>query len=190
LGYVGADRRLLVANAAAARWLGASAAALRGRHVREVLGERNYEQVRPSIDAVLSGRPQTFECAFTIRGVLHHAQASLTPHMSRGQVVGFYVSVAEHGVTSKASALSRSPQAREVGEIQGVLIEGLTNRELRVLELLPTYRSTTDIAEALHVSVNTVKTHVKAIYRKLGVNSRREAIARGIAADLLPDHLS
>jgi LuxR family transcriptional regulator, maltose regulon positive regulatory protein len=51
-------------------------------------------------------------------------------------------------------------------------------REREVLRLLPTLLSSAEIAGELFVSVNTVKTHVKSIYRKLEVSSRREAVAR------------
>jgi LuxR family maltose regulon positive regulatory protein len=53
----------------------------------------------------------------------------------------------------------------------------LTERERAVLILLPTQRSFEEIAVDLMVSHSTVKTHVRAIYGKFGVNSRREAVA-------------
>ncbi|MEU0796773.1 LuxR C-terminal-related transcriptional regulator [Amycolatopsis sp. NPDC005961] len=53
----------------------------------------------------------------------------------------------------------------------------LTERERSVLRLLPTQRSIDEIAEDLTVSPNTVKTHVRGIYTKLDVRSRREAVA-------------
>ena len=59
------------------------------------------------------------------------------------------------------------------------LAEPLSDRERDVLRLLPTLLRTPDIAGELFVSVNTVKTHVKSIYRKLDVSSRRDAVARG-----------
>lgn len=52
----------------------------------------------------------------------------------------------------------------------------LTPRELELLAELPSMRTTEEIAESLLVSVNTVKTHLRGIYQKLGVNSRRHAI--------------
>ena len=58
------------------------------------------------------------------------------------------------------------------------LLEPLSERERDVLRLLPTLLPNTEIAGELFVSVNTVKTHVKSIYRKLEVSSRREAVAR------------
>lgn len=53
----------------------------------------------------------------------------------------------------------------------------LTRREYAVLRLLPTLRSFAEIADDLMVSVNTVKTHVRAIYAKLGASKRRDAVA-------------
>ena len=54
----------------------------------------------------------------------------------------------------------------------------LTPREGDVLELLQAGRSNAEIAETLHVSVETVRTHARRIYRKLGVSTRRELRAR------------
>lgn len=52
----------------------------------------------------------------------------------------------------------------------------LTRRELQVLSLLPGMRSLEEISGDLSVSLNTVKTHVRAIYSKLGATSRRQAV--------------
>jgi ATP/maltotriose-dependent transcriptional regulator MalT len=56
--------------------------------------------------------------------------------------------------------------------------EALSERELRVLRLIAAGRSNQEIAGALLVSVNTVKTHIKRIYAKLQVNSRVGAVER------------
>jgi LuxR family maltose regulon positive regulatory protein len=58
------------------------------------------------------------------------------------------------------------------------LLEPLTQAELRVLELAPTCLSIEDIGRTLSVSKNTIKTHLKAIYAKLAVASRSEAVDR------------
>nr|WP_301539062.1 helix-turn-helix transcriptional regulator [Nocardioides sp. zg-1230] len=60
----------------------------------------------------------------------------------------------------------------------------LTEREGQVLQLLAQMNSTEEIAAALYVSTNTVKTHLKGIFGKLGVNRRVDAVRRGRALDL------
>ncbi|NUP03874.1 MAG: AAA family ATPase [Nonomuraea sp.] len=81
-------------------------------------------------------------------------------------VVGRYLARAEsrHGLTGATA--SRPP----------ALTEQLTERELAVLRHLPTTMSLRDIASELYVSLNTVKTHCRAIYRKLGVGDRKAAV--------------
>ncbi len=61
----------------------------------------------------------------------------------------------------------------------------LTERELTILRMLGTQLSQREISRELYVSVNTVKTHSRAIYRKLGVSSRREAVRRAEEMDLI-----
>ena len=61
----------------------------------------------------------------------------------------------------------------------------LTAREQTVLGLLPTGLSAREIADELGISRDTVKTHTKRIYQKLGVASRRSAVARGRELGLL-----
>jgi LuxR family maltose regulon positive regulatory protein len=64
-------------------------------------------------------------------------------------------------------------------------LEPLTERERAVLDYLPTMMSNAEIAQQLLVSVNTVKTHLKAVYRKLGVERRRDAVIRARQLELL-----
>ena len=66
------------------------------------------------------------------------------------------------------------------------LIEPLSARELDVLRLLGTDLNGPGIARELFVSLNTVRTHTKNIYAKLGVNSRRAAVGRAAEIGLLP----
>ncbi len=64
--------------------------------------------------------------------------------------------------------------------------EPLSPAELAVLRLLPR-RTVREMAEALHLSANTIKSHIRAIYRKLGVNTREDAVARAVALGLLDE---
>ncbi len=58
----------------------------------------------------------------------------------------------------------------------GVLIEGLTDRELSILRLLPGSATQREIGAALFLSINTVKAYNKSLYRKLGVGGRQDAV--------------
>ena len=66
---------------------------------------------------------------------------------------------------------------------QSSLVDPLSERELTILRHLAGPQDSREIADSLYLSVNTVRTHVKAIYRKLGVGSRTDAVAR--ARDLV-----
>jgi len=59
------------------------------------------------------------------------------------------------------------------------LAEPLTEREVAVLRLLDSSLSLREIGQELYVSANTVKTHTQAIYRKLGVSTRHDAVEQG-----------
>ena len=66
-----------------------------------------------------------------------------------------------------------------------LLVEHLTERELVVLHYLPTMLKAGEIAADLFVSVNTVKAHLRSMYRKLAVSNRREAVEKARAIGLL-----
>jgi LuxR family maltose regulon positive regulatory protein len=65
------------------------------------------------------------------------------------------------------------------------VVESLTERELEVLRLLAAGRSNADMAAELFVEQSTVKTHLIHLYRKLGVHSRTQTVARARALGLL-----
>lgn len=69
--------------------------------------------------------------------------------------------------------------------VSALLSEPLTQQELRVLGMLARGRTNPEIAAALVVSINTVKTQVQSIYRKLNVKSRWEASEAAHRLDLL-----
>ena len=80
----------------------------------------------------------------------------------------------------RAAGGSASP-ARGVGR----LAEPLTERETAILALLPSPLSQREIAATLYVSHNTLKTHLRAIYQKLGVSGREEAVAVATSRELI-----
>ena len=79
---------------------------------------------------------------------------------------------------SRAEPLATRPAAP-------VIVEQLSGREREVLSLLSGMLSTAEVASELYISVNTVKTHLKSIYRKLAATHRGEAVRRARQLELL-----
>jgi LuxR family maltose regulon positive regulatory protein len=73
---------------------------------------------------------------------------------------------------------TRAAQIRNQKSAIQNLMEPLSDRELEVLRLLVAGQSYDEIAQALVISLNTVKTHVKNVYGKLEASNRKEAIAK------------
>ena len=103
------------------------------------------------------------------------------PFVQAGEEVGELL--AEHPEGDESFAARVRAAHRTAGE--PLANARLTDRELAVLELLPSLMSSDDIAAALSVSRSTVKTHVQTIYTKLGVQSRRSAVQTARARGLL-----
>jgi DNA-binding NarL/FixJ family response regulator len=71
------------------------------------------------------------------------------------------------------------------GRISGKDPHALSDRELEVLQEISHGKSTREVAELIHVSEDTVKTYLKAVYRKLGVHDRTEAVAEAFRRGLV-----
>jgi LuxR family maltose regulon positive regulatory protein len=83
------------------------------------------------------------------------------------------------------AAYLRALRDRLEGEAPQALSDPLNERELTVLRFLPTNLSAAEIGNELFLSVNTVKTHMRKLYAKLGAHTRAEAVERGRALGLL-----
>src|SRR5439155_5212555 len=140
--------------------LAVAAAATDGEGDRVVaarLAERALELAEP--DGL---RLAIADAAPAIEPVLAHLLRYGTAHRS---LIGEVLELVESGAT-------------ELGCAPSPLREGLSARELAVLRYLPTMLTSQEIAGELFVSLNTVKSHLKNIYRKLDADGRREAVRR------------
>jgi LuxR family transcriptional regulator, maltose regulon positive regulatory protein len=144
----------LVAATVASRRLGANREA--ARSLEQALGlAEPHRAYRPFLDW---------------GGDVHSAIAILVAPAS--PAAGFAARVREHLISRP---LVKPPDAAPGGRDA----PALTASELAVLRLLRSHMTNQEIADALYLSVNTVKTHLRAVYHKLGVSSRREAVDRG-----------
>ena len=105
------------------------------------------------------------------RALLAEASRALSRDPARGRLRGWI------------DELWAQVEAFTVTELVGP--SSLTTAELRVLALMPTHLSFREMGRRLHVSANTIKTHAHAVYRKLDVCSRSEAVVRARSTGLL-----
>lgn len=106
------------------------------------------------------------EMASALQAVLSEARAEPLASYVRTLLYAFASQQAEQNGSNPTSASSSTPV---------MPFEPLSAQERRVLRLLAAGRSNPEIAQELVVSINTVKTQAQSIYRKLNVNSRKEA---------------
>ncbi|GHO47577.1 LuxR C-terminal-related transcriptional regulator [Ktedonospora formicarum] len=122
--------------------------------------------------ALMLAQPEGYVRIFVDEGA---AMAHLLEAAAKEGIATNYVSQL---LVALGSAENRTP-------IKQGLIDPLSQRELNVLRLLATDLNGPQIADELVVSLNTVRTHTKNIYSKLGVNNRRAAVHRAEELDLL-----
>jgi LuxR family transcriptional regulator, maltose regulon positive regulatory protein len=111
----------------------------------------------------------------TLLGRLIRTQQVAVP----GDYVGRLVRAFQHDIAGPAS------DERSTAAIVPGLVTGLSDRELEVLHLLAAGRQNQDIADELHMALNTVKKHATHIFDKLGATNRTEATARAREFGLL-----
>jgi DNA-binding CsgD family transcriptional regulator len=86
-------------------------------------------------------------------------------------------------VIKEVPVLAHQPFSRDTAKVQEL---GITPRELEILEHIAQGLSNREIAEALFVSENTVKTHSSRLFDKLSVSRRTQAVQVGKALQLIP----
>lgn len=114
------------------------------------------------------------------RGRLHEAQESL--EAARLELAGLDDS---GRLPELAAGVVEELELTSSRAEHGEMLESPSEAELAVLRLLASELSAREIGSRLFLSANTVRTHTRAIYRKLGVNSRADAVARATALEIL-----
>jgi DNA-binding NarL/FixJ family response regulator len=131
---------------------------------------------------LLSDQPQSVR---TLTSLPLRAWGLLPPDVGEEELLAAVLAVHE-GLLAAAPALMQ-PLLGPVTQIDGSeeLIEDLTQREGEVLQLLAQGMANKQIAQRLTISEHTVKFHVSAIYAKLSVTNRTEAVRRGARLGLI-----
>ena len=195
--------RILVSNDAAERLLGHSAESLAGRVFHDVLDARdvfgNHALAAAAVHRMVRrGEPvRAFELdVSTASGSRVRLRVSvipvLGPESSRYRLVYHLMPRWQRGRAEEAlDLLLKSlgdagwPAVAAEGEGDRSAAPLLTRREREVLQQLASGKHTAAIAASLHVSVHTVRSHSRNIFRKLGVHSRAEAVSVAFHRGLL-----
>jgi LuxR family maltose regulon positive regulatory protein len=135
------------------------------------------------LDALRLGEPERAISCFVEEGpVVAEALAKMLAREQLKTVNPDYVKeiLAAFASARKAAAqgIESTPKHEPAGDPQEQIIETLTDRELEVLHLISEGLKYEEIGDRLYISLNTVRTHVKAIYGKLNVNNRTKAIEK------------
>jgi LuxR family transcriptional regulator, maltose regulon positive regulatory protein len=119
--------------------------------------------------------------------VLHPAPELLRRHARRGTAHAALIAEILDLMSPGGMAGGQPPMTR--GGLGGIVAprvtEPLSGSEARVLRFLPTNLSAPEISGQLSVSVNTVRTHMRHVYEKLGAHSRTEAVEQARTLGLL-----
>ncbi len=158
-------------------------------HLVEIYLERRYISLaietlllRARLNAAFGNKP----------GSLADVSAALDLAEPEGYISDFVIEGAPVADALSVLAQKEAPGSERISFIRDILgafpvmpvslgqvesmVESLTARELEVLRLIATGKTYAEIAGVLVVSINTVRTHVKAIYSKLGENNRSGAV--------------
>lgn len=129
IGYLHADGRLAYVNNRYEAWFGAPRDKLNGSTLRELVGEKDYEDIKPRIRQVLKGEPVAFEASTVRDEHTHQLQVEYLPHLSRSkEVLGFFSVVQD--VTKRKGLEAQLLQAQKmeaVGQLTGGIAHDFNN---------------------------------------------------------------
>jgi LuxR family maltose regulon positive regulatory protein len=123
--------------------------------------------------ALRLGEPERLRLAFVMEGAWLRRVLRADPDLAN-----VHRDLLESDLAGPAKEPAAQPGLSAAPPAAPVLLEPLSNREREVLRRAAEMLDTTEIASALFISVNTVKSHLKSIYRKLAVTHRGEAVRR------------
>jgi LuxR family maltose regulon positive regulatory protein len=132
------------------------------------------------VRALRSGQPLDFAL-----GLIHQARVLRAAGRPEAASAAIAEATATIDSCSHPGTLRRRLGALDRASPARLREQDLSRRELVVLRMLKGPLSERDIGRELYLSHNTIHSHTKAIYRKLGVSSRRQAVQRGVALGLL-----
>lgn len=159
------------------------AAAEAGNRKGSVLEVAGVQAIARHVAGDADGALESLERAFAIAEPEGYVRVFLDEGPAMTQLLRLAAKRVATGYA--ATLLGAAAPVRDARPASTALVEPLSERELEVLRLLRSELSGPDMARELVVSLNTLRTHTKNIYAKLGVTSRLAALRRAEELDLL-----
>jgi LuxR family maltose regulon positive regulatory protein len=162
--------------------------------VQAMLGDKAVASTTLATARRLAGISAGIAPWFAVIGRLVQARTAIL--LGDGATARLLISEAREHMTPDLQASSASDSLAEAEAALAQLANrggpetALTTAELRILQFLPSHLTLQQIGEHLFVSQSTVKTHVLSIYRKFGVGSRADAVARAQVLGLVERPMS
>lgn len=206
LGYWSKDLVNVHSNRAYADYFGKSSDEIRGKHIKDLLGEKIYKLNRPYVENVLNGHPQTFERALpTPSGATKLTLANYIPHYLNGNIVGFFVIVTdiseqkalEQRAKDLESALYEQSKLSSLGQMASGIAHEINNpvaviytNSCLILKELKKPKSRKDLVRGRVAEIESMSVRIEQIidglrsltggagYRELGVTNVGEAVER------------
>ena len=126
IAYVDSHQRYRFNNQTYEEWIGLPTGEIRGKHVREVVGESTYQTIQPYIETALSGQQASYESKVTLNGSTRYISATYVPQFREGKVEGFVALISDitrHKQAEEELRQSEERFAKLTSNIPGVIYQ-------------------------------------------------------------------
>lgn len=151
--------------------------------------ESDHDEIKVLVDNPLAHNVVVYTWNFHPDLVDQARKQGVRGYLSKSMPAGDLVAALEAVHAGEVVVSQPPPRARPAsGSDWPGRSKGLSDREAEVLALITQGKSNDDIAALCYLSINTVKSYVRSAYRKIGVDSRTQAVLWGIDNGFKPDH--
>jgi PAS domain S-box-containing protein len=167
ISYVDSSCRYQFNNKGYEDWFGRSRDEIRGKHLREILGDSAYQRIRPHVEKALSGQNVFFEDVITYEGGgKRYIQGNYVPHIDEhGDVQGFYALIADISERKRSEEALRESEAqlRELSENLEEKVRQKTAELLQAESMAAVGRMVSTVAHEIRNPLQTIEMGVDAL---------------------------
>ena len=150
--------------------------------------ESDHDEVKTLIDNPRARRVVVYTWNFHPELVSMARELGVHGYLSKALSARELVTALESVHAGEIVVSASPPKARTTSGDWPGRGEGLTEREAEILALITQGKSNAEVAALTYLSPNTVKSYIRGLYRKIGADSRTQAVLWGVRNGFLPDH--